>query len=155
MKTTILVTLLILAIRGAPFVRIADADELFYRITSTQQTGIVSFDSAGNIEWTNSIAPSVCGVQRTPGLDLSWEPHMDPLVVTATTTHVSAENQVTLRNVVSGVKPRRSVTDEPEAEIEVAGRGGPFGALYLRAEAACGDAVRVPHRRRESAGDLA
>jgi len=67
---------------------IAGADGMFYRITSTQQTEIVSFDAAGNIEWTNTITPAVCGVERTPRQASLWVPFLDPVVVTENTSRV-------------------------------------------------------------------
>ncbi len=88
MKTGTPIPLLILATAVAWYGRIAFAEEMFYRITSTQQTGIVSFDRTGNLQWSNSHTPSVCGMERAPQLDQSWEPHLDPVVVTATTAHV-------------------------------------------------------------------
>ena len=64
------------------------AEEAFYRITSTEQTRIVALDATGMLEWTNSASRSVCAIQRTPQLGRTWEPYLDPVIVTSGTGRV-------------------------------------------------------------------
>lgn len=44
----------------------------FFRIVSTQATQIVSFDPAVGITWSNTVVPSVCGVEWTPDMRGLW-----------------------------------------------------------------------------------